>query len=104
MKKIIFFFAMIFCTSAYANFNVVLVSPRGETRMETLYKEELQRLLTGKRNIAFIPVETIQKFVHVVNLCTANTLRQYPSIHMFRTGEIILPKPTPEDEGCVSFD
>lgn len=41
MKKNIIFFAMIFCTSAYANFNVVLVSPRGETRMETLYKEEL---------------------------------------------------------------
>lgn len=49
MKKIIFFFAMLFCTSAFANVHVVMVSPRGETKMEMIYKEELQRLLPNKK-------------------------------------------------------
>lgn len=50
MSKVMTFFAtLMMCVSAFANTHVVLVTPRGETIMEQIFKEELVRLLPDRK-------------------------------------------------------
>lgn len=57
MKKVIAFFAAFFIShSAFANYHIVLVTPRGETAAETIYKEEVMKLLPNEQ-ITFTSVK-----------------------------------------------
>ena len=62
-------------------------------------------ILSGKKTAGQIPAETLPKFVHVVNLCTANGLKLYPPLSVFKAGDIIFPESSPDDKkGCKSYN
>jgi hypothetical protein len=62
-------------------------------------------VLSSKKPISTIPVETLQKFVHVINLCAAMPLKMYPPTSLFREAEVIVPKKDSNDAtGCMSFE
>jgi hypothetical protein len=47
--------------------------------------------LTQEKNVADIPIETLQRFSVLVNLCAAKALKVYPPLGLLNYADVRLP-------------
>jgi putative ABC transport system substrate-binding protein len=85
-----------------------LFSPVENMARFVAYKAAL--ILKGEKRVAEVPIETLQRFSVLVNMCVAKTLKAYPPMTLLSYADVRLPidpaadtAPGKPQKGCTPF-
>lgn len=85
-----------------------LFSPVENMARFVAYKAAL--ILKGEKKVAEVPIETLQRFSVLVNMCVAKTLKAYPPMTLLSYADVRLPidaaadtAPGKPQKGCTPF-